>query len=740
MKSKSLWLVLGPVLLLMSIVAVACGADEAEAPAAPQAAAAPAPAAPAPAAPAAPAPAVAPAPAAPAPAAMAAPKGEAEVGKFGKEMIGTLEGPTIITDPAMFPTSYSESPELAALVKAGKLPPVEERIGSEPLVIKPLHEIGKYGGVIRRAFTGPSDHANGARFNSRDQLVGWEFTGTTLYPQVAKAWEVSEDRKTTTFYLRKGMRWSDGSPLTADDFVFWYDDIYHNKELNKRISGAFSTTNAEGIQIDGVLEKIDDYTVAFKFDGPNGVFQFAVASPTGMNGPSIAGKGATGGGFLPSTYLKQFIPEYVGLEKANEIAKAAGYDDWVKHYIFLRHFGHNPDLPVLTPWQTVVPLTEPVWVMKRNPYFAAVDTAGNQLPYIDEVRFTVAENLEVLNLRAIAGEVDFQSRHINTQNLPVFLENAEKGKYKVYLDPAGKGSDATFWFNLDYKHDAVIKKLFNEVDFRRALSLGMDRDQLNETFWLGLGTPGSLAPTELSPYSPGPEWRTKWSYLDIPLANKMLDDIGLTEKDSRGFRLRPDGSGERLVLNIQTYLGFMSFTDLAEMVKGDWEDIGIFTTVKELERGLNQASINKGDHQIAVRIPWGSAIMFGQGFCCRATGRTTSPSWGKWFATPRPEDAVEPPEWVKEQRALYDAAKAAPLDIVARTGEHYDLAKQVWESVIDQQYILGTVGLATGIMGIRVAKTDLGNVPERLFVDSSVTNPGPMRPDTLYWKSAENRQ
>ena len=739
MKSKSLWLVLGPVLLLMSIVAVACGADEAEAPAAPQAAAAPAPAAPAPAAPAAPAPAVAPAPAAPAPAAMAVPMGDAEIGKFGKEMIGTLEGPTILTDPAAMPTSFSESPMLAELVKAGKLPPVEERLG-EPVVIKPLESIGEYGGVIRRAFTGPSDVSNGTRFANNDTLLTWEFSGTTLIPQVAKAWEVSEDRKTTTFYLRKGMKWSDGAPLTADDFVFWYESIYHNDEISPRISGAFSTVNAEGIRIDGVLEKIDDFTIAMKFDGPNAVLQFAVSSPTGMQGPSDGGRSSTGGGFSPSHYMKQFHPDFVGLDEATKLAKAAGYSDWLSHWIFLRNYSHNPDYPILGAWQTAVPITEPVWIMKRNPYYNVVDTAGNQLPYIDEVRYTVAENLEVLNLRAIAGEVDFQGRHMNTQNLPVFLENAEKGDYSVYLDPAGKGADATFWFNLDYKHDSVINDLFNNVDFRRALSLGMDRDQLNETFWLGLGTPGSLAPTELSPYSPGPEWRTKWSYLDIPLANKMLDDIGLTEKDSRGFRLRPDGSGERLVLNIQTYLGFMSFTDLAEMVKGDWEDIGIFTTVKELERGLNQASINKGDHQIAVRIPWGSAIMFGQGFCCRATGRTTHPSWGKWFATPRPDDAVEPPEWVKEQRAFYEAAKGAPLDIVARTGEHYDLAKQVWETVIDQQYVLGTVGLATGIMGIRVAKNDLGNVPDRLFNDASVMNPRPMRPETLYWKSAENRQ
>ncbi len=725
MKTRALWRSIGSVLLLMSIAAfvfAACGEDEEPAPTAVTAPAA--------------------ATAVPAPDVMAAtavPEAMAKVeaAPFGQDLIGKLEGPTVIYDSSQWPTSFSESPDLAALVKAGKLPPVEERISEEPQVLKPLHEIGKYGGVIRRAFTGPTDHSNGIRFTANDGWLHWDPSGVNLIPQVAKAWEVSDDGKTTTFHLRKGMKWSDGSPFTADDAVFWYEDISLNNELSPQISVYFSTVNDAGETIRGEVVKVDDYTVEYKFERPFRAFQFAVAGDTGMGGHAHDGKGSVGGGFQVKAYMSQFHPTYVGLEEANSKAKAAGYDDWVKHWIHLRHYANNTELPVLAAWQTTTPITEPVWVMKRNPYFWGVDTAGNQLPYIGEIRITLANDLEVLNLRAIAGEIDFQSRHLVMTNIPIFLENQEKGKYKLYLDPGGKGTDAAFRLNLDYKKDDVIGKLFNTTDFRRALSLGFDRDQLNETFWLSTGIPGSIAPVDGSPYNPGDEYRTKWSTLDPAKANALLDGIGLTEKDSQGFRLRPDGSGNRLVIDIQTFLGFMSFTDVAEMVKADWADIGIDTSVKELERGLNSTRIRAGEHQISVGIPWSSENMFSGSFCCFPTGSSINPSWGAWLRTLGAE-GTEPPQWAKDIVANYEAGKGATLDRDTQTGEHYELGKKVWAEIVEQQFMIGTVA-GPGIMGVRIAKTDLVNIPARMFAGSSVLHPRIARPETFWWTSAENR-
>ena len=208
----------------------------------------------------------------------------------------------------------------------------------------------------------------------------------------------------------------------------------------------------------------------------------------------------------------------------------------------------------MTAWQTTSPINTPTWVLERNPYFYMVDSAGNQLPYIDKVVLTLAENLEVLNLRAMAGEYDFQARHIDISKLPVFLDNQERGDYTVSLDPADIGCDACLFFNQTYDADPEIAIWLQNRDFRIALSHGMDREQLNEAFWLGLGTPGTQVLAESSPYNPGPEYRSMHSTYDPQRANELLDALGLTARDSQGYRLRTDGEG-RLRLRMTTVGG-----------------------------------------------------------------------------------------------------------------------------------------------------------------------------------------
>ena len=214
----------------------------------------------------------------------------------------------------------------------------------------------------------------------------------------------------------------------------------------------------------------------------------------------------------------------------------------------------NNELPVMTPWKTVSPINTPTWSMERNPYFWAVDTAGNQLPYIDRITMTLAENTEVANLRAIAGEYDIQERHMHLSKLPVFLENAKKGNYTVHLDPGLNGSDVAIHIGNSYEADPEISKLLKNKDFRHALALGIDRDQLNEAFWLGVGSAGSVAPAPDTIYSPGAEWNKKWGVLDVKQANELLDKVGLTKKDADGYRLRTDGKG-RLRLEMVTVGG-----------------------------------------------------------------------------------------------------------------------------------------------------------------------------------------
>ena len=270
----------------------------------------------------------------------------------------------------------------------------------------------------------------------------------------------------------------------------------------------------------------------------------------------------------------------------------------------------NNELPMMTPWKTVSPINTPTWSMERNPYFWAVDTAGNQLPYIDQITMTLAENTEVANLRAIAGEYDIQERHMHLSKLPVFLENAKKGNYTVHLDPGFNGSDVAIHIGNAYEADPEISKLLKNKDFRHALALGIDRDQLNEAFWLGVGTAGSVAPSPDTIYSPGPEWNKKWGVLDLKQANELLDKVGLTKKDSDGYRLRTDGKG-RLRLEMITVGGqFVPYTQVGEMIKQQWKKIGVDLDVKELERNLAFTRDNGNENQMITWANDGSEMLF----------------------------------------------------------------------------------------------------------------------------------
>ncbi len=350
---------------------------------------------------------------------------------------------------------------------------------------------------------------------------------------MAKGYELSDDGKTYTLHLRKGMKWSDGAPFTADDFIFWFEDIYSNPEIVPTPTPEMRPQGKPGRMV-----KVDETTVRWEFDVPYFLFEDIMAGDTAMGGGQAVRQAAkvSFGAYAPGHYLKQFLPKYSSVDAVNARAKQEGFENWVQMLHFKKDWELNPEVPVLGPWRSVRPINNPIWLLERNPYYYAVDTAGNQLPYFDRVQFTLAENLEVINLRAMAGEYDEQERHIDLGKLPVLLDNQEKGNYKVHLDLGFAGSDFMFHVNQSYTGDAEVRKWLTNADFRRALALGIDRDQLNETFWLGVGTPGSPAPGETMPQSPGPEWRKKWSVLDVAQANALLDKIGLAKKDADGFR------------------------------------------------------------------------------------------------------------------------------------------------------------------------------------------------------------
>lgn len=646
-------------------------------------------------------------------------------------LVGELEGPEIITDPAQYPTSFNEAPMLAEMVAAGELPPVEERLPKpeDILVIKPLEEIGKYGGTWYRGFTGPADGQNGHRVAGGDRFLFWHPTRfPELTPNLAKAWEVSDDGTTITIFFREGAKWSDGEPFTANDVMFWYEHLYLNEELVPVHSPFFDPDKGHE------LTMIDDYTIQFKFPQPNSLFLEVLASSVNVFGGNAIFGNVGMGGFAPAHYLQQFHPDFVDQAELDALVAQEGFDTWVTLFKDKNTWQNNPDLPVMTPWKTEVPITTPTWVLVRNPYYYGVDTEGNQLPYIDRISMGLAENLEVLNLRAIAGEYDFQARHISLANLPVLLENAEAVGYTVYLDPAQHGADGAFQFNLSYDADPEIAKWIKNTDFRRALSLAVDRDQINEIIFLGIGVPGSAAVAESSVCNPGPEWREKWATYDPELANQMLDEIGLTERDAEGFRLRTD-NGERLIIELPTIPAFIQFTQLAELVKEDWAEVGIFANVVEQERGLAVGRRDNNELQIFVWQNDGTDELFTYPYHAIPVDATsgTGPAYGTWFASGGAQGIEPEIESVKKVQELFAEG------LISTPERRIEICQEIWRIITDEVWTMGTVGQSGAFMGVRVVKNNMGNIPSRHLNIQAGQTPNISRPATFFFKDIDQQ-
>jgi peptide/nickel transport system substrate-binding protein len=294
--------------------------------------------------------------------------------------------------------SAQEAPQLSALVKAGKLPPVNERLPEIPLMLPVVDEIGEYGGILRRAFLGPGDHNNYTRV-VYDALVRFAPDGSQVVPHIASGWESNENFTEWIVRLRPGAKWSDGKPFTADDIMFWYNDILLNKELMP--GGANWMKNEDGSVVK--VEKLSNYMLKWTYKQPNTAFLLNLANMDG------ADKSISNLVFVPAHYLKQFHPNYASKSNLKAKVKKAGFDTWTQLFAIeaLPHLsGVRPGMAGWVPNGSTV--SDRVFKIKRNPYFVGVDPAGNQLPYIDEVHFTFFADKEALNLAAVSGEIDFQ--------------------------------------------------------------------------------------------------------------------------------------------------------------------------------------------------------------------------------------------------------------------------------------------------------------------------------------------
>ena len=446
------------------------------------------------------------------------------------EIYGTLAEYEALTGKTI--TEFSQAPMLRTMVAAGDLPPLEERLPVEVLVIEPTEEIGQYGGTWHKAWVGDPIAVEKA-LGDGHAMLRWSWDGRKVMPNLVTRWEVLEDAKVFTFTLRKGVKWSDGVPFTTDDVMFYWEDVVLNEELTPVYPNWLSV---EGQRPE--VEALDEYTFRFTFPVPYPTFIEVFTS---------------GFFYQPKHYAQQFHINYASAEKVEQMTKEAGFDHWYQLYAAKTEYAAtggwwvtNPDHPTLWAWQLKIPREEQQMVYERNPYYWKVDTAGNQLPYIDKVTIDMVQDAEMVNFKAMTGELDFQQRGIAFPNYTLLMENREKGDYRILTWKIAFGSNPFYHLNLTHT-DPVLRQIFQDVRFRKALSLAINRDEINELVYLGTGEPRQASIVSGALYY-SEKWATSYAEYDPERANAFLDEMGLSERDKDGFRLRPDG--KTLLLSI----------------------------------------------------------------------------------------------------------------------------------------------------------------------------------------------
>jgi peptide/nickel transport system substrate-binding protein len=610
--------------------------------------------------------------------------------------------------------SYSEAPALAEMVAAGELPPVDERLPDNPLIINVAEEIGQYGGTLRRAFLGPSDHNNYTRV-VYDALVRFSPTGSEVIPHIAAGWESNEDFSEWTVRLRPGAKWSDGAPFTADDIMFWYNDILLNEELMPSVPVWMQNPDGSTVQV----EKVSDYAVKWTFAGPNTAFLLDLANKDG------ADKAINNLAFVPAHYLEQFHPNYADAAELDAKVAEAGYDSWTELFAVeaMPHLsGKRPSMAAWAPDGTSV--SDPVFTIKRNPYFVGVDPAGNQLPYIDEVRFTFFADKEALNLAALAGEIDMQGRHINMSSYPVLKQNEEANPYRVITWPTFGGSDAVVMLNQTWQ--GPEGELFRNKDFRIALSHAIDREAIKELAFFGIGEARQGVPAPFHPYYPGDEWAFKYTEYNTDLSSQMLDEI-LPNKDANGFRTLPDGSP--LDIEISVVPAFANWPDIAQLIVDNWAEVGVKSHIELRERTLHFAMrpANELMAEIWNEDTTGFPFSGQPKFDPRSDPALTfAPLVATWYNTNGAE-GVEPSPEIKQLVDLIEEGK------VSARSRQIEIAQELFKVWADNVWEIGTVGLTPMVQGVVVVNDNMRNVPAVAGNDWPLRTPGDTRPEQFFY-------
>ena len=426
------------------------------------------------------------------------------------------------------PTQFYESPMSYQLVKQGKLPPLEERlpVSEDVLIIQPPEGTGEYGGAYRM-----TDRSTWVGEWALAQFAKRDATGVVFQPYAGKSFEVSDDGTTWTMKLRRGMKWSDGTPFTIEDIRFTWEDWNQYEEFTP------TTLQTYRDQVTGNLVRfnvVDDETWQLIYDTPN----YSLFEGMLMRGHRCTGKGNYCWS-IASNHFKQFHPKYAKADDLKKLMDEVNAEHWTQLWGRRENWMNNSDVPTHKPW-TLEESTGQHRLLTRNNFFYVVDPEGNQLPYMDKAIKLRVESRDVAVFRAMAGENDGQTAPFQTREVPLYITNMEKGDYSIYQWPSAGGNDAPVIFNQTWNEDPEIGKWVRTRDFRIALSHATNRVDINDTVFLQLGAIQNWVPHPSSPFHPGEDVAKLNVEYDPAKANQMLDALGLISKDADGFTT-PDG-------------------------------------------------------------------------------------------------------------------------------------------------------------------------------------------------------
>ncbi|HEX6138329.1 MAG TPA: ABC transporter substrate-binding protein [Casimicrobiaceae bacterium] len=581
-----------------------------------------------------------------------------------------------------------EPPFLAVDVAAGKLPPLAQRVPRPPLVVdvkRPGWSEGRYGGEVRTLMAKDRDIRMMVVYGYA-RLVGYD-EQLRLEPDILESID-NVDNRIFTLHLRAGHKWSDGQPFTAADFRYYWDDVANDKDLSP-----FGLPRALLVHGHGPrFEALDATTVRYSWDEPNPQFLPALAGPS----PLYI--------YRPAHYLRQFHARYVGLAKANERAVAAGSRNWAGYHQKLdeQFRFDNPSLPTLEPWINTTPLPTTRFVLVRNPYFHRVDASGRQLPYIDRVIVNITDD-KLIPARTGAGSVDLQARYLRFDNYTFLKQGEERNDYRVFLWQKAIGSQIALYPNLNAE-DPEWRKLMRDVRFRRALSLGINRHEVNEVVYFGLGKESANTVLPRSPLF-RPQFRTAWAQYDVKRANALLDEIGLTRRDASGLRLLPDGRPMELI--IDTSGESTEETDVLELVRDSWRQLGIAMFPRPSQREVFRKRVFAGKSVMSVWSGLNNGI--------------ATPDMSPAELAPTTQEQLQWPMWglYYEQNGKGGEAPTLPkvqelvrLNVAWGRSASTAERERIWLDMLaiqaDQVY---TIGIVTGALQPVVVRDSLHNVP-----------------------------